>query len=92
MIESEKFEQNIRNARRFERIDYSGFWRGYRYGLARRQHGEEHGTEAEHAEWMKKAESHENKSSFAHGLGYRAGFAGKNAANLYDTRKAIIGR
>jgi hypothetical protein len=41
---------------------------------------------------MEKAESHENKSSFCHGLGYRAGFAGKEAAKLYDTRKAIIGK
>jgi hypothetical protein len=89
---SVKYEVNIKNACRFERIDYSGFWRGYRRGLARRQHGEEHGTDAEHKAWMEKAESHENKSSFCHGLGYRAGFAGKEAAKLYDTRKAIIGK
>lgn len=92
MTEHEKFERNISAARRFERVDYSGFWRGYRFGLARRHHGEEHGTEEEHAAWMEKVNSHENKSSFNHGLGYRAGFAGKQAAKLYETRKAIIGR
>lgn len=92
MIETEEYERNIKNAFRFELIDYSGFWRGYRRGLARLYHGDGHGPESEHIDWMEKTNSHKNKSIFNHGLGYRAGFAGKEAAKLYDTRKAIIGR
>lgn len=91
-MENEEYERNIKSAYGFERIDYSGFWCGYRCGLARRYHGDDYGTEPEHLEWMEKANSNKNKSSFNHGLGYRAGFAGKEAAKLYDTRKAIIGR
>lgn len=91
-MENVEFELNFKNAIQFERLDYSGFWRGYRRGLARFYYGDGHGPESEHLEWLKKANSHENKSSFNHGLGYRAGFAGKEATKLYDTRKAIIGR
>lgn len=91
-MNEETFESYRELARGFEHIDFSGFWRGYRRGLARKYFGDGHGTEAEHRAWLEKAEKFSNPSEKNHGLGYRAGYAEKDAQRLFDARKGMIKR
>ena len=91
-MNKEDFDKNIKRGSGFERIDYSGFWRGYRRGLCRMHYGEEYGTEEEHRTLMELANDTDNKSRLNHGLGYRAGFAGKAAKPLFENRKGMVKR
>lgn len=85
-----EFDKQITDAAQYERVDYSGFWRGYRRGLCRFYH-DEYGTAAEHDKWMDAANA-DNMSHKSHGLGYRAGFAGKKAKTIFDRRKGMMKR
>lgn len=91
-MDATEYERRRELTIKFERYDWSGFWRGYRRGLARKFLGEGHGTEAEHREWMEKAEAFNNPSEHNHGLGYRAGYAEKDPQRLFDARKGMIKR
>lgn len=82
------YKENIARACRYERDDWGGFWRGYRKGLRRAIIGESFGSEEEHELWMEKANS-DIESVKEHGLGYRAGFAKKDAEQLFSVRGAM---
>lgn len=89
-MKKEEFDENIKRGSGFERIDYSGFWRGYRKGLCRMFYGDDYGTEDEHKSLMEAANDTDNKSRLNHGLGYRSGFAGKDARPLFNNRKGTV--
>jgi len=84
-MSKDEFAENIKLAELYESRDYSGFWNGYRRGL-RRLFYENFGTDEEHEVWMESANEKENKSRRDRGLGYRAGYAGKNPVPIMKVR------
>lgn len=88
-MEKEYFARMIHEAEIYERVDYSGFWNGYRRGLRKRYYHDmkmQFGDNEEHEKWMKAAES-ANESQRAHGEGYKCGYAGEDATHVYKVRK-----
>jgi hypothetical protein len=78
MIEQD-FKTNMRAAKLFQGLSsetgVSDFWAGYQRGLRRHYHGKKFGTDEEHKKWMSLVKDETRREK---GVGYRAGFKGKN--------------
>lgn len=85
-MDEEQFLEWIELADVYQSADYSGFWDGYKRGLRRHQFGEEYGTEDEHEHLIETANETQNKNLRDRGLGYRAGFAGKDPRPIMKVR------
>ena len=73
----QKFKSEMRRAKMMQETAdpmRSEYWAGYQRGLRRAYHGENFGTEAEHALWMAAVDS-PDESRKQRGLGYRDGLA-----------------
>ncbi|MBP8961222.1 hypothetical protein KBG31_03300 [Patescibacteria group bacterium] len=68
------FEENMVVATLLGKTSNNAYWRGYQRGLRRLYHGNNFGTDEEHAVWITSVEECGN--------GYRAGYAGISAKML----------
>jgi hypothetical protein len=74
------FTREMRRASAMQRLEGStypraDYWQGYQRGLRRAYHGEDFGTEDEHALWLSLADEEDDRSRRARGEGYRDGLA-----------------
>lgn len=67
----------------------SEYWAGYIRGLRRLYHGERFGTPEEHEIWLGLADTRRDPVGIARGLGYRAGFEGRDLAAAMDEADAL---
>lgn len=85
-MDEEQFLEWVDLARVYQSADYSGFWDGYKRGLYRHMFEHKFGTDEEHATWMESANEKKNEYRRDRGLGYRAGFAGKDPRPIMKVR------
>ena len=82
-----EFQINMRGGETLRRVSQDpledDFWSGYLHGLRRHYHGEQFGTDAEHALWMKAATS-DDASRRSRGHGYDLGFKGWGVAEALE--------
>jgi len=72
-MDQDAFKHEMHRAKAMQQLEDQDYWHGYQRGLRRRYHGENFGTEDEHALWMAAIDS-DDESRSARGQGYRDGF------------------
>lgn len=88
----QEFQANMTAAKTFSELgDEQEFWAGYMRGLRRNYHGENFGTDEEHALWMAAANS-TDKTRKMRGLGYQAGFEGQRIQQALKTLEVFYGK
>jgi len=73
-MEQKTFEHEMHKAKAMQ-PENQDYWMGYQRGLRRLHHGENFGTEEEHALWMAAIDS-DDESRSTRGRGYRDGYRG----------------
>ena len=75
------FESKMLQAKTFHDLgDRPDYHAGYMRGLRRSYHGENFGTDEEHAKWLTLAEDDQDETRRERGRGYQDGLQGKSPA------------
>ncbi len=95
-ISEMEFNRNMTGARAIGQTattpQEQDFWIGYQRGLRRVWHGTGFGTDAEHELWLSLAKDKRDMQRRYRGLGYRAGFAGKDLDEAHKEFQLELGR
>ena len=90
-MDRQAFEAEMGKAKTFKNVEpeRQDFWAGYQRGLRRGYHGENFGTDEEHAKWCGLADD-DDDSRQQRGQGYRAGFRCAKLGKEYCSQNAFL--